>query len=356
MKHAYQRVTLPIAAAVLGLLLFCAAAALPARAQSGRVAPRVLILVAFQENANGPPTEEAAPWYATEGLRYKVATATGTILRCNTARTMCLLIGGIGKLNALTSLLALGFDDKVDLRRSYIILSGIAGTSPEVATVGSAAWARWIVDYDMAHEIDGRELSPGMKYSRFQQGCFTGGFCGKAGWTAGTEVFELDSRTVRFAYGISRSVALEDPPIFKTYRSAYAQPAARTDPKVMMCDVIGGDTYWVGTLLGQFSAWWMKQWTGGAATYCMTSMEDGAFAMAVKRLTPLGRADYHRFLDLRAASDFDRQHAGQTALQALKAGATAGTFNAAAQNAYLTTRAVARYIVAHWATLQNGVP
>ena len=345
-----------VAAALLGLLLLCVGAAAPAGAQKGRIAPRVLILVAFQENANGPPTEEAAPWYREEGLRYPVPTATKTMLRCNSARTMCLLIGGIGKLNALTSLLTLGFDPDVDLSRSYVVLSGIAGVSPLVATVGSTTWARWIVDYDMAHEIDGRELSADAKYDRFQQGCFTGGYCGKAGWIAGTEVFQLDPRTVRFAYGLSRNVHLQDPPVFKTYRSAYPEAAARQDPKVMTCDVLGGDTYWVGAREGEFATWWMSHWTNGAGVYCMTSMEDGAFAMAMQRLTPLGKANYHRFLDLRAGSDFDRQHPGESALAALKAGATAGTFNAAAENAYLTTRVVARYIVAHWATLQNGVP
>jgi purine nucleoside permease len=348
--------TVPFAAAlVAAILLFpCAAASSPS--QQLRLSPRALVIVAFADNGSKTPTEEAAPWVLEEGIDERIATASKTSLRCNASRTVCLLITGVGKVNAATSLLSLGMDPAVDLRRTYLIVSGIAGVSPSAATIGSPAWAGWIVDYDLAHEIDARELPPDFADSRFQQGCTTETGCGKAGWREGTEAFELDSRAVRFAYGLTKNLRLPDPPLLAKIRSAYSQRAARERPHVERCDIEAGDTYWVGTRLAQFADGWMKHWTNGAGTYCMTAMEDTAYAGSIKTLASLGKVDAHRFLDLRTGSDFDRQHPGQSAIGLLDAGIAGGTFQIAAQNGYLTSRVVVRYIDAHWDALRNGLP
>ena len=338
------------------LVVLLSRTCVPLRAAEAVLAPRVLVVVAFQDNGASAPTEEAAPWVFSEGLRERVATASAVSLRCNAARTACLLISGEGKVNAVTSLLSLGLDPRVDLRRTYVIVSGIAGTSPDVATIGTAAWARYIVDYDIAHEMDARELPATLTDSRFQQGCMTGTWCGKAGWRTGTEVFALDPNTVRFAYDLTKNVELASPPFVAKIRAAYPQSIARERPHVEMCDIVAGDTYWVGNRLASFAAAWTKRWTNAAGTYCMTSMEDSAYAGTMKKLAAVGRVDYARFLDLRSGSDFDRPHAGQTALDVLRAGITSGTFPIAVRNCYLTSRVVVRYIVAHWDDLRNGIP
>jgi purine nucleoside permease len=248
-------------------------------------------------------------------------------------------------------------DPGVDLRDTYVIVSGIAGVSPERATLGTPAWASYVVDYDLAHEIDARQLPAGFADSRFQQGCMTAAeWCGKAGWFAGTEVYALDPRAVRFAYAITKDAVLVDPPLLQRLRLRYVQPAARAKARVTRCDIIAGDTYWVGSRLGRFSDLWMKHWTGGAGTYCMTANEDVAYAAAMKKLAQLGRVDYGRFVDLRTGSDFDREHSGQTAIEALRAGVTDGTFQVAAENGYRTARVLVRYIDAHWPALKNGLP
>ncbi len=320
------------------------------------LAPRVLVVVAFEDDGVSAPTEEAAPWVEREGLNVRMRTAAAVSLRCNSQRTVCLLISGEGKVNAVTSLLSLGLDPGVDLRRTYVIVSGIGGVSPETGTIGTAAWATWIVDYDIAHEMDARELPASFPDSRFQQGCFTGTWCGNDGWRTGTEVFELDPRAVRFAYGLTKNVALDDPPLLAKIRSAYPEAIARAKPHVETCDILGGDTYWVGTRIGNFSRAWMKHWTDGAGTYCMTAMEDTGYAGTMKKLAAVGRVDYHRFFELRAGSDFDRPHSGETAIEVLRAGITAGTFPIAVNNAYLTSRVVERYVASHWATLEKGLP
>ena len=53
--------------------------------------------------------------------------------------------------------MALGMDPRFDLSNSYWLVAGIAGFDPADASVGSAAWAEYLVDGDLAHEIDARE-------------------------------------------------------------------------------------------------------------------------------------------------------------------------------------------------------
>ena len=53
--------------------------------------------------------------------------------------------------------MALMADPRFDFTKSYWLVNGIAGVDPENASVGSAAWARWVVDGDIAYEIDSRE-------------------------------------------------------------------------------------------------------------------------------------------------------------------------------------------------------
>ncbi|MEI5604644.1 hypothetical protein, partial [Streptomyces brasiliscabiei] len=51
-----------------------------------------------------------------------------------------------------------GLDQRLDLRKAYVLVAGIAGIDPEDASIGSAAWAHYLVDGDLAHEIDAREM------------------------------------------------------------------------------------------------------------------------------------------------------------------------------------------------------
>ncbi len=43
--------------------------------------------------------------------------------------------------------MALTFSDRFDLRRTYFLIAGIAGIDPARGTIGSAAWAKYLVDF-----------------------------------------------------------------------------------------------------------------------------------------------------------------------------------------------------------------
>ena len=67
------------------------------------------------------------------------------------------LVTGMGTRQAAAAVTALGLDSRFDLSRAYWIVGGIAGVDPQDGTVGSVAWAHWVVDANLAHLVDLRD-------------------------------------------------------------------------------------------------------------------------------------------------------------------------------------------------------
>ena len=65
--------------------------------------------------------------------------------------------------------MALGLDPPFDLTHAYILIDGIAGVDPKIASFGSAAWANYVVN-DVACEIDPREAPSGWPCGIFPSG------------------------------------------------------------------------------------------------------------------------------------------------------------------------------------------
>ena len=80
-------------------------------------------------------------------------------VRMNGEGEMAVLTGQ-GTAHAAATIMALGLDPRFDLSHAYWLIAGIAGGSPERVSLGSAAWARWVVDGDLGYEIDPREMPP----------------------------------------------------------------------------------------------------------------------------------------------------------------------------------------------------
>ena len=69
------------------------------------------------------------------------------------------IVTGIGTAKSASAIMALGLDSRFDLSSAYWIIAGIAGIDPEDASIGSAVWSSYLVDGDLAHEIDPRAVS-----------------------------------------------------------------------------------------------------------------------------------------------------------------------------------------------------
>ena len=112
-----------------------------ADAPARKLAPRVLIITMFEPEAK-PWRDRLGPWTRT---RIAGLSDDAPWLRCNRDQ-VCLVTTGMGHSNAAASATALALSTKVDLRRSYILIAGIAGINPEHGTLGTPTWARFLVD------------------------------------------------------------------------------------------------------------------------------------------------------------------------------------------------------------------
>ncbi|NKI92711.1 purine nucleoside permease [Rhizobacter sp. SG703] len=336
------------------LALVLAAAAPLAQAQAQPAAPRplkVLIIAMFEP--------EAAPWIEpmklTESIPVPGLLPESPALRCNTD-DVCLLTAGMGHANVAASTMAVTLDPRFDLRQTYVLIAGIAGIDPARGTLGTAAWARYLVDVGIAHELDAREMPRGWASGYF--GIMTKGPGEKPKLEYHTEVAQLDEALLQKALALSRNATLADSDAAKAYRKHYRQAAARQAPSVTQCDTLGGDTWWHGDKLGEHARAWTRLLTDGKGVYCTTQQEDNATYNALARATAAGRADVKRLAVLRTASNFDRPHSGQSAYASLMA-STAGTpggFVPATHNLYAVGGLLVNDIVAHWDQWRVGVP
>lgn len=312
-------------------------------------APKVMIISMF-----GPEgkvwLDKLGPWqaYTIPGLSPDYPTVS-----CN-RQDVCVVTTGMGHANATATLMALTFSERFDLRRTYFVIAGIAGIDPQQGTIGSAAWAKYLVDFGIQWEIDARE-KPADWPSGFL-GINTHSPAEKPPLDYRTETFSLNPDLADAAYALSRNVVLSDSAEAQTARQKFDYAPANQPPSVIQCDTLAGDTWWSGKYIGERAREWTKQMTNGKGTYCTTQQEDNATFEALKRAASVGRVDLDRVADLRAGSDFDRPYAGQTAASNLLDYAQQGGFVPALENLYRAGNPLIQDITSHWREWRNGVP
>ncbi len=301
---------------------------------------------------------EAAPWIAalkpTQDIAVPGLSSDYPVVKCN-ADAVCQVTTGMGHANAAASVMAVLFSRLFDLRQTYFLIAGIAGIDPARGTLGSAAWARYLVDEGIAHEIDARELPSGWSDGYF--GVLTNGPNEVPKLEYRTEVFRLDEALLQQALALSRGAKLEDAADLRAYRRHYPEAAAHHPPTVIQCDTLSGDTWWSGRRLGEHARRWTQLLTGGKGVYCTTQEEDNAVLNALTRGSESKLIDLRRVADLRSGSDFDRPYPGQQALAALlDQRALTDAVSVAADNLVHAGMPLVTTIVAHWQEWQRGVP
>lgn len=272
-------------------------------------------------------------------------------VRCN-RDNVCHLTTDMGKANAAASIAALVLSGRFDLKQTYFLVAGIAGVDPGQGTIGTAAWSRYLVDSDLAWEVDARERPAG--WSSGYLGINTGAPGVKPDPGYGTEVYQLDDRLLDTALALSRDVRLADSDAAKAYRARYPSAPANQAPTVTQCDSMTGNNWFHGELLGRRASEWFKLMTDDRGTYCMSSQEDNATYTALKRGAEAGLLDLRRVAVLRTASNFDRQYPGQTALASVTA--DSGGFAPAVENLYRAGAPLVGDIVKRWPLWKDGVP
>lgn len=331
----------------LTLLAFVllALAAVPARAA---IAPRVLVITMFDG--------EARPWLEHEPLTRAVP-VPGLAPRypdvhCTDDARLCLLTTDMGYANAASVTAALVHSQRFDLRRSYVLVAGIGGVDPAFGTLGSAHWARYVVDGGLSYAVDPRQAPAGWPSGILALGAPQPGE--KGDWDTGTELYRLDESLLQRAYALTRATPLLDGDEARAYRARYPAAPANAPPQVSICDTLSSDTYWHGSTLAAAMATQAAVVSGGKAQVCTTQMEDNATLTALRHGAEAGRVDFRRVAVLRTGSNFDREAPGQDVAESLHA--KSGGFVPATTNAYRVGKTLAAAILADWPRWRDGVP
>lgn len=365
MNQARQLILLAVILAfAIGAVVYARLTNSPAPALTpnieGKLAPKILTVTAFQ---TGDPLKkdfgEATAWVQNDQLtRTHEIAGLNYSLYCNEQGSHCLTILGVGTPNAAVAMTALGLSNEIDLSKTYIMFSGIAGTPPEQGTLGAVAWASHVIDGNAVGEIDAREMSDDWMYPKIQLDC-AAPTCSTS-FRTGTELYKLNPTLTQWAYRLSKDVVLRDDDAARAERALYAEnlPARRAPFVLAPCAFLSDSTFWHGDLLSDWAAWWVNYWTQGQAPYCMVAIEETAMLTALSHLAKTGRVDLNRVMIQRGVANFDQQHASQTAQQSfqLALDPASGREPIALENLYRTGAAVNQYILEHWDEWEKGVP
>jgi purine nucleoside permease len=312
-------------------------------------APKVMIVSMF-----GPEgkvwLDKLGPW---QEIRVAGLSPDYPVVRCN-EQDVCVMTTGMGHANAAASMMALTFSPRFDLRRTYFLIAGVAGIDPAQGTLGTAAWANYLVDFGIQWEVDAREAPS--TWPNGYLGIFAKSPNDKPPLEYRTEVFELNHQLTDAALALSRDVDLADASQAQATRAKYDYAPANQPPKVVQCDTETGDIWWSGNGIGERARQWMKILTDGNGTYCTTQQEDNATYEALKRAASVQRVDLQRVAVLRTGADFDRPPKGQSSVDNLLNTNGQGGGDIALANLYRAGSPLVQSIVAQWSKWREGVP
>lgn len=318
---------------------------------------KVVIVAMFEVGADtGDQPGELQYWVERDHLdRVYPLPAAYHAARINDQGEMAILTGQ-GTASAASTIMALGLDPRFDLTHAYWIVAGIAGGSPDHISLGSAAWARWVIDGDLAYEIDAREIPPDWP-TGFIPLRKTRPFEPPVAPLPG-QVYELNSGLAEWAYALTKNTPLADTDKLKQVRSNFDGAFAQRPPFVTLGDEVSSSTYWHGKLLDAWAAEWTRYFTNGKGEFATTAMEDTGTLQSLRFLANAGRVDWSRILVLRAVSNFDRQPRGMTAPESLSQ-QRIGTYSAylpSLEAAYTVGHVVVNELLINWPKYTATLP
>lgn len=346
-----RRVALP------GLLL-----ALVPAAPADVLRPKVIVVTMFEAGQDtGDRPGELQFWVEREKLDRVLPLPAGYHdLRLNADGSVLAILTGVGNSNAAASIMALGLDPRFDLSHSYWLVAGIAGVDPADASAGSAVWADYVVEGDLGHEIDAREIPADWKTGYVPLRKKTPYALPLVPAAERRDhVYELNPALFQWAFALTKDVPLADTAEVRGFRARYEGfPQAQLPPHVLIGANLASSTYWHGKLLNAWANDWVAYYTEGRGNYMTTAMEDSGTLRALSNLTRAGRADIHRALVLRTASNHDMQPPGLTAAQSLS-GEGIGHYSAylpSLEAAHAVGSRVVHALVAGWDKFENEIP
>ena len=318
---------------------------------------RAVIVTTFEiGNDTGDIPGEFQFWVEREHLTEVLDFPGGTHpIRTNPEHTILGIVSGTTLVNSTASMMALGLDSRFDLTHAYILINGIAGVDPHVASMGSAAWATYVVN-DVSRYIDPREAPSDWPYGFFPNGAQAPNPTAlpDASWLR-SNLYTLNPKLTAWAFAQTKDLKLGDDPTVAAFRAGFTGlPNAQRPPFVLLGDTFASDYYWHGAVMTKFAEDWVRLYTKGKGTFAMTEMEDSGFMNALERLSALHRVDVDRVMVLRTGSNYSMQRPGHTAVESVTAPYIGSKL--ALESAYLCGSTVLHKILLDWSTTYAHIP
>jgi purine nucleoside permease len=269
--------------------------------------------------------------------------------------------GTIGVVSGTTvrssnQIMALVMSGKFDFSKTYWLVNGIAGVNPASGSIGSAAWAHYVIDGDVAYEIDAREADPSWPYAIIPVGSQVPNQIPKRqGWEPDKMAHLLNPSLVDWAFAFTKDTPIPDTDAMKAYRATYVGfPNAQRPPFVFCGESFGSCRYWHGKAMTHWAVDWTHLWTGGKGELAMSDMEDQGIAAALTRLSGMGMVDFQRVMFLRTGSNYCMQAPDQDVNKSLHA-EYAG-YLPSLEAAYRVGSRVTHELAEHWDAYRDKIP
>lgn len=186
---------------------------------------------------------------------------------------------GQGKINAALNTTAVLTDKRFDFSDAYILSIGCGGAAKDYGIFGDVYVISSVVDYDLGHWADPRELKSRTATTWFHDESFDG-----------HAVVKLDKNLTERVFGKVEKVKLDTTVKTENFlkKEYFGESWANRKPKVMKGTSMTADRYWKG-IYDHRNALLMAKTYECEDPYAMTEMEDIAVAQAVKRCGMLDR-------------------------------------------------------------------
>jgi purine nucleoside permease len=271
---------------------------------------------------------------------------------------LLVMVTGIGTARSAAAVMALGMDDRFDLSKAYWLIVGIAGIDPEDAPVGSAVWSEYLVDGDLGHHIDSREIPedwPFGYFPRYTMGPFDPNKPEPTG-----ELYQLNPGLTDWAFELTKDIEIPDDPSVRKERVLYTEhPKAQGKPIVLKGDHIAALTFWHGKLLNDWANRLVSYWTDGKGNMVTSAMEDTGSFLSLSWLNKIGRVDKQRVMVLRTGSNYTMQPPTRTAAENLlkeTKGYKYAGLEVAVEAGYRVGSRVVDEIIDNWRIYEANVP
>lgn len=342
--------------ATASLIAACGGGNAPATADAP-IKVRIVLVTMFERGADlGDEPGEFQLWNERRHLDQIFPFQGEHDLHFNAASSILAIVTGAGTAKAAASIMALGMDPRFDLSQSYWLVAGIAGFDPADASIGSAAWAEYLVDGDLAHEIDAREKPDDWEWgyiARHTKVPFDPNKPEPRG-----EVFRANGALAEWAYELTKDTPLPvDEEILRESARYVNHPNAQKPPFVLRGDNLAALTFWHGEILNAWANAWVDYWSDGKGEFVSSAMEETGTFQSLTYLDKINRADIDRVMVLRTASNFTMPPPGVSAAENLLRENQGYTgVNLAVESAYIVGSVVVDALLDNWETYEKRNP